>query len=202
MSAAGVLIRDREPGYYVYRMTWRGTSKPGSRRSLRWPTTHQPHPQARAYDAGQGGRSRAPDRAVNAQTGPVMLAYPSSPQIDAVLAHAASGSPISMLWPTMASATSSGPLRRPDHRHADRRRRRSAGALHCRRPPPLRRAARVAAARGGQGSHSYFLAVLFPQNQMTILDYNRVLRDLNGHSAETVLAQLQAATPSRSAIRR
>ena len=52
-------------------------------------------------------------------------------------------------------------------------------------------AARVAKARGGDGSHSYFLAVMFPQNEMTILDYNRVLRDLNGRSPEALLAQLR-----------
>jgi uncharacterized protein (DUF1015 family) len=34
------------------------------------------------------------------------------------------------------------------------------------------------------------LAVLFPQQQMTILDYNRVLRDLNGLSPEQLLAKL------------
>ena len=45
-------------------------------------------------------------------------------------------------------------------------------------------AERVAKARGGEGAHSYFLAVLLPQAQMTILDYNRVLRDLNGRSPE------------------
>ena len=39
-------------------------------------------------------------------------------------------------------------------------------------------ALRVAEARGRKDG--YFLAVLLPQQQMTILDYNRVLRDLNG----------------------
>jgi len=52
-------------------------------------------------------------------------------------------------------------------------------------------AARVAKVRRGVGSPSYFLAVMFPQNEMTILDYNRVLRDLNGRSPEALLAQLR-----------
>jgi uncharacterized protein (DUF1015 family) len=41
--------------------------------------------------------------------------------------------------------------------------------------------------------------VLLPQSQMTILDYNRVLRDLNGHSADALLAaigQRYAIAPS------
>jgi uncharacterized protein (DUF1015 family) len=52
-------------------------------------------------------------------------------------------------------------------------------------------ALRVASARGERGSHSHFLTVLFPQAEMTILDYNRVLRDLNGHSPEALLTELR-----------
>ena len=35
-----------------------------------------------------------------------------------------------------------------------------------------------------------FLAVLLPQQQMTILDYNRVLRDLNGLTPDEVLREI------------
>ena len=53
-------------------------------------------------------------------------------------------------------------------------------------------AARVAAGRGdGDGSHQYFLSVIFPEREMTILDYNRVVKDLNGRSAEQFLAELR-----------
>jgi uncharacterized protein (DUF1015 family) len=54
---------------------------------------------------------------------------------------------------------------------------------------------RVAEARGGGAGGAdgsgYFLAVLLPENQMTILDYNRVLRDLNGRSAAELLAEIR-----------
>jgi len=53
-------------------------------------------------------------------------------------------------------------------------------------------ALRVAQARGGRAAaHDHFLAVLFPQREMTILDYNRVLRDLNGRTPEQLLAALR-----------
>ena len=51
-------------------------------------------------------------------------------------------------------------------------------------------ALRVAQQRGGTGSHSYFLAVMFPQAEMTILDYNRVMRDLNGRTPDQLLAEI------------
>jgi uncharacterized protein (DUF1015 family) len=62
----------------------------------------------------------------------------------------------------------------------------------------------VAQARGGAGSHNDFLAVLFPHHEMTILDYNRTLRDLNGRRAEELLAELRerfAVEASASPVR-
>ena len=51
-------------------------------------------------------------------------------------------------------------------------------------------AARVYQSRKGQGSSGQFLAVIFPHNQMQILPYNRVLKDLNGLTAAQLLAKL------------
>ena len=35
------------------------------------------------------------------------------------------------------------------------------------------------------------MAVLFPDDQLKIFDYNRVVKDLNGHSQETFLENLK-----------
>ena len=43
----------------------------------------------------------------------------------------------------------------------------------------------------GEEEYNYYMAVCFPANQLTILDYNRVVKDLNGHTAEEFLAALQ-----------
>lgn len=51
-------------------------------------------------------------------------------------------------------------------------------------------AARVFQSRHGSGNSSTFLTVIFPHNQMQILPYNRVLKDLNGLSATDLLKQL------------
>ncbi|HEY3932665.1 MAG TPA: DUF1015 family protein [Verrucomicrobiae bacterium] len=68
-------------------------------------------------------------------------------------------------------------------------------------------AARVFQSRKGAGESGKFLAVIFPHNQMQILPYNRVLKDLNGWTPEQLLEILQtvfafnpgsgAATPTR-----
>ena len=40
--------------------------------------------------------------------------------------------------------------------------------------------------------YEYFLAVCFPDNQLNIIDYNRVVKDLNGLSEEAFLEALKA----------
>lgn len=67
-------------------------------------------------------------------------------------------------------------------------------------------AARVFQARRGAGHSGYFLSVVFPHNQMQILPYNRVLKDLNGLTPQQLMEKLDgvfilkspgAATPAR-----
>lgn len=45
-------------------------------------------------------------------------------------------------------------------------------------------------AHTGEEEYNYFLAVHFPDNQLRIMDYNRVVKDLNGLSAEEFIARL------------
>lgn len=42
----------------------------------------------------------------------------------------------------------------------------------------------------GNEEYNYFLAVHFPDNQLTIIDYNRLVKDLNGLSQESFLSKL------------
>jgi len=53
-------------------------------------------------------------------------------------------------------------------------------------------AGRVFKSRNGAGHSGQFLAVIFPHNQMQILPYNRVLKDLNGNSPEQLLKKLES----------
>jgi uncharacterized protein (DUF1015 family) len=67
-------------------------------------------------------------------------------------------------------------------------------------------AARVFQSRNGAGHSGQFLTVIFPHNQMQILPYNRVLKDLNGLTPQELLKKLEetfnivrmgTATPTR-----
>ena len=45
----------------------------------------------------------------------------------------------------------------------------------------------------GNEDYNYFLAVIFPDNQLKIMDYNRVIKDLNGLSSKDFLVKLSAS---------
>ena len=58
-------------------------------------------------------------------------------------------------------------------------------------------ASRIAASRNKDNSgatdaaHDYFLSVIFPDNQMQILDYNRVIKDLDGLSKDELIESIK-----------
>ncbi len=193
MVEAGVLIRDASPCYYIYRLTWRGHAQTGLAcvASLADYANNRIRKHELTTPVKEDDRVRQIE-AVNAQTGPVMISYPEAPAIDALLAKATTGTPAvdvtaddgvrHQLWVVSEAAAidafSRGFDALPAIYIADGHHRSAA-------------AARVAAARKGSGSHQYFLAVLFPEREMTILDYNRVVKDLNGRSIKQFLAELR-----------
>jgi uncharacterized protein (DUF1015 family) len=192
MIDAGILRRDDKPCYYVYRLTWRGHVETGfaAAASVGAYASNRIRKHELTTVAKEDDRVRQIE-AVNAQTGPVMLAYPTAPDIDAMLARAAAGEPAvdvtaddgvrHQLWVVGDDATLAALTRAID----------ALPALYIADGHHRSAAAeRVAKTRGGEGSHDHFLAVLLPQAQMTILDYNRVLRDLNGRSADALIAEL------------
>lgn len=51
-------------------------------------------------------------------------------------------------------------------------------------------AAKVAAANPTNELAQYFLTTIFPASQLSILDYNRVIKDLNGHTPDQLIKEL------------
>ncbi len=192
MVSAGALVRDAVPCYYVYRLTWRGHSQTGLAvaASVADYNSNRIRKHEHTTPVKEDDRVRQIE-AINAQTGPVMIAYPDAPEIDALLANANTRSP-------QVDATADDGVRHQlwvvDEREAIASFTRAFDALpalyiadgHHRSAA----AARVAKARG-TASAQQFLAVIFPHHQMTILDYNRVLKDLNRRSAGLLVDELR-----------
>lgn len=216
MIAAGVLLRDRAPCYYAYRLTMR------TDRGTHEQTGLVAIASVAAYEANRIRKHEftRPDKeddrvrqieATNAQTGPVLLAYPSSAEADRLIAAMAQGDPAADVTLSETTHTVRHQIWRcddPVHLDALTRCFDGMAALyiadgHHRSAA----AARVAAARripGREISSDYFLSVIFPHRQMQILDYNRVVKDLNGLTADEFLARLGEKfriSPSCDAVR-
>jgi uncharacterized protein (DUF1015 family) len=119
---------------------------------------------------------------IGAQTGPVFLTHSRSPQLDEVVARTTSAAPLfdfvasdgvrHVVWAVQAAdhdLLASGFAELPALYIADGHHRAASAA----------RARRALAGRG-PGEHDRVLAVAFPDHQMQILPYNRVVKDLNG----------------------
>jgi uncharacterized protein (DUF1015 family) len=194
MLAEGVLMRDANPNYYAYRATWTGGRQTGLAcvAALADYATNRIRKHELTTPVKETDRVKQIE-ALNAQTGPVMMAYPYAPEIDRALKRATERDPdvavtadddvTHELWVIGDGAVIGGLTALfdglPALYIADGHHRTAA-------------AARVAEARGpAQGSHSYFLSVIFPHHEMTILDYNRVIRDLNGRTPDQMLGELE-----------
>ena len=207
---SGVLLRDASPCFYAYRLVMGEHVQTGLVAAA----------SVADYDSNRIRKHEftRPDKeddrvrqieALNAQTGPVLLAHPDSAEAERLIALATENAPVAdvtahdgirhTIWKiddTDSVARISAVFDAMPNLYIADGHHRSAAA------------SRVAAARRGKGnapgSAEFFLSVIFPARQMRIMDYNRVVRDLNGLSVETFVAavgQRYAVTPSSSAVK-
>ena len=202
LLAAGVLARDAAPCYYAYRLTMPGEAGDHVQTGLVAAANVADYDSNRIRKHEFTRPDKEDDRvrqieATNAQTGPVLLAYPASATADAQIAAIAQGAPAAdvvaddgirhQIWVLTDAAQIAAITATFDAMKAlyiaDGHHRSAA-------------ASRVAAARHQQGRESsadYFLSVIFPHHQMKILDYNRVVKDLNGLEELALVTRLTAA---------
>lgn len=196
----GWLVQDKKDCYYIYAQTMNGKTQYGLVVGAYVPDymngTIKKHELTR--------RDKEEDRmkhvrVTNANVEPVFFAYPDNKVIDDIVARYTAGQPvydftapndgfrhrmwiidndndISRITDTFAGIKS---LYIADGHH------RSAaaalvGAEKARNNPSHK----------GDEEYNYFMAVCFPANQLTVIDYNRVVRDLNGMTTEQFLKAL------------
>jgi uncharacterized protein (DUF1015 family) len=198
LTALGLLIRDPAPGYYAYRMRTAEHEQTGVALTA----------SVAAYDANrirkhEGTRpEKEADRvrniaSLNAQTGPVLSVYRTNDTIKSWLDRVKQEAPIlevtgqhdvvHTLWrmdqPDLV-ATLSDAFNAMDAIYIADGHHRAAAA------------SRVAAERSTMSSAAqprnaeFFLTVVFPHDEVSILDYNRLVRDLNGLSPQQLLSRL------------
>jgi uncharacterized protein (DUF1015 family) len=135
---------------------------------------------------------------LRAQTGVVFLTYRSSTTVNAIAAAVTSNGPLydfaapdgvqHTVWkadPRQTAELMDAFSRIPALYIADGHHRAASAA----------RARAELAGRGDAGDSGTFIAVAFPDAQVQILSYNRIVRDLGGQTAAALLEQLRARVP-------
>ena len=193
-QARGWLVRDPKECYYVYAQTMGARTQYGL--VLCAHTDDYASGLIKKHELTR--KDKEDDRMVhvriqNANIEPVFFAYKDNPELAAIVARASAGKPEydfidennfgHRFWPitddaTIARITEIFTNEVDAFYVADGHHRTAA-------------AARVGAEKRGQNPHhtgneeyNFFMAVCFPEGQLKILDYNRVVKDLNGLSPE------------------
>jgi uncharacterized protein (DUF1015 family) len=189
LQAEGALLREPVPALYLYRQRMGDHVQTGLVAGASVDEYEadliKKHEHTRRVK--EDDRTRHVD-ALDANTGPVFLTYKARPEIDALAERLTAVPPTydfvapdgiqHVLW-VVADASDREALRDafrrvPELYVADGHHR-SAAATRIR---AMRRETNPS--HTGEEPYNFFLAVIFPDNQMKILDYNRVVRDLNG----------------------
>jgi uncharacterized protein (DUF1015 family) len=194
LMADGALRQDPKPCFYLYRQVMGRHSQTGLVAAAScqdyFDNVIKKHELTRPDKEDDRVRHM---EALNSQTGPVFLTYLAAAKLDELFEKQTAGPPDvdftaqdgvrHTAW-TIADDTALAGIqaefaRLPSLYIADGHHRSAA-------------AVRVWRSRKGAGHSSRFLGVIFPHNQLQILPYNRVLKDLNGLTPEALLEKLEA----------
>ncbi len=200
--ADGTFVQEQAPCYYIYAQTWQGRTQTGIVACA----------SIDDYEAGiikkheNTREEKEQDRirhisTCQAQTGPIFLAYRNRDEIDRIVEKVTAGAPDcdfisdgdvrNQVWTIRdgediaaiaAAFADTNEIYIADGHH------RCASAvkvgLQKRKDDP---------AYTGEEEFNFFLSVLFPQDQLEILPYYRVLRSLNGHTLGSLLIAIKEA---------
>jgi uncharacterized protein (DUF1015 family) len=195
LKAKAPLVLEEAPSMYVYRLRMGGHVQTGIAAAF----------SVDEYDADvikkheKTRRDKEDDRTrhileLRAQTGPVFLTYNASPAVDAAVEQTTARPPLfdftapdgvqHTIWrvePAVERALVSAFAAIPSLYIADGHHR-AASAARVRQ--------QLRGSNGARGDWDRFLAVAFPGNQMQVLPYNRVVRDLGSYTPDSLLTEL------------
>lgn len=197
----GWLVEDEKPCYYIYAQTMNGKTQYGLVVGAYVPDYMNGVIKKHELTRRDKEEDRMKHvRVNNANVEPVFFAYPENAELDRIVAKYTAQTPV---YDFIASGDGFGHTfwiidedtdidsitkafeTMPALYIADGHHRSAAAALvgaeKARQNPNHR----------GDEEYNYFMAVCFPANQLTIIDYNRVVKDLNGLSESDFLKALE-----------
>lgn len=199
MVENGSFVREEKRCYYIYTLTMNGRTQTGITACASIDDYERGVIKKHENTRAEKEQDRINHVNIcNAQTGPIFLAYRSNPVINQVVEQVQNEEPLydftaedqvrHTVWVISEEAQIAaveeafagiGEIYIADGHH------RAASAV---RVGQMRRAEHPEYT--GEEEFNYFLSVLFPDEQLMIMDYNRVVKDLNGWTEEEFLAKV------------
>lgn len=201
----GTLVEDRNLSYYIYELSWEGRTQTGIVAVCSVDEYEQGVIKRHELTREEKERDRIEHiGALGCQTGPIFLAYRDQPVLDMIVGAAKTSTPLyaftdedgvrQTVWEVvrrdavdalhaMLGQIPCAYIADGHHRAAS-----AVRVAQC-----MREEARAAGTYTGKEPFNYFLSVLFPASQLTILPYNRVVADRNGLSTYELLEVLHGA---------
>jgi uncharacterized protein (DUF1015 family) len=196
----GILIQDKKPYLYIYRQTMDGREQYGIVGCVSVEDYDSDVIKKHEHTRPVKERDRIKHVDItNANAGPIFLTYKARETINSLVSQAVKNPPVydfiasdgigHTVWiikdDTM-SAQIIQEFRKIDFLYVADGHHRSASAAKV---ANKRRESNPA--HTGEEEYNFFLAVLFPDEQLRILDYNRVLKHLNNHTVEQLFHTLE-----------
>lgn len=199
MQEDGTLFQEASPAYYIYKLVMDGRSQSGLVCASSIADYNTGIIKKHEFTRPEKEQDRINHiTATRAQTGNVFLAYNDVPELNSLISHwqehntpvydfVAADGIAHTIW-VVADAAAVDEI---THRFATQ-----VPATYI--ADGHHRAASAALVQKASGENvatdnpiNYFLTTIFPASQLAILDYNRVVKDLNGHSKEDLISRLE-----------
>ena len=197
--ADGTYMRDGRRAYYLYELTWQGRTQTGLVAVCSIDEYENGTIKRHELTREDKERDRIEHiRALGCQTGPIFLTYRDEPVLNIILGAAKQATPLydftdeedvhQTVWevsrPDSVEAIAAMFDRIPCAYIADGHHR-AASAVKV--GLQMREEAKAAGTYTGREPFNWFLSVLFPASELTILPYNRVVADRHGLSVTDLL---------------
>lgn len=196
----GILIQEAEPRLYIYRQTMKGREQYGIVGCVSVDDYNndviKKHENTRPTK--EKDRIKHVD-STDANAGPIFLTYKASKTIDDLVNQVISTEPVydfvaddgigHKVWIIADDAVADAIIEefgKIDFLYVADGHHRSASAAKV---ANMRRESNPS--QSGEEEYNFFLAVLFPDEQLQILDYNRVVKHLNNHTGEELFDRLE-----------
>ena len=196
----GYFIQERQPVYYLYELIWKGRSQTGfvavasiddynNQVILKHEKTREEKEQDRIHHISY----------CNAQTGPIFLAYRDQTRLNEIMEKIKNEKPLYEVENEdgvnhrIFIINNTNDIKEIEKEFSGIEKIYIADGHHrCASAVKVGMKRREEAIEKDENAeYNYFLSVLFPQSQLKILDYNRVVKDLNNLNKEEFLQALE-----------